>query len=338
MKIKLIGHTPDQDLVVENNNPWQGFKKELLKNNFEIVSGDLEENLFDALIVNSHSPKALKRASQLNIKKENIFLIYWEPSVTNPKIHMDKVRKLYGNIYTPSTEWKKRLGGEYFFWPQGKIVGNLQSLDTWKKRKNKVVMILANKHSASKGQNYSLRRTTDQIKDNFGNYLVDLYGQNWNRGMRFDLIKYFAQLIRTPIKQIDIFSGFSLGKKQKNYYGYTKEKNKISSKYKINLIIENSAEYVSEKLFEAHMSQNIVVYVGASLESESINDKIAIQCESNINELSKLINHLLSLPDKDQYKIMKLQWQIAKIESRKRFNELVLRNLANSILKKIERI
>jgi len=336
MKIKLIGHTPDQDMKVERDNPWQTFIEELTDNGFEIVYGEVENNYFDILIVNSHSPRSLKRASELNVKKSNIFMIYWEPSVSYPKIHSEKVRNLYGNAYTPSRVWKNKLNGHYFFWPQVKIDGELQTLNKWSKRKNKSVMILANKFSASRGQNYTLRRNTDLIKDKSGNYLVDLFGGNWNKGKIYDFRHFFGQFIRTPKKSLDLLSWTSLGKKQLNFLGHAPLKTKTASKYRINLVIENSSEYVSEKLFEAHVSQNIVIYVGANLKFEGINHNLAIQCEPNVDELTSQINYLVNLPVENQYKIMKRQWQIAKNESKKRFNELVLRNLANSIVKNIE--
>jgi hypothetical protein len=93
---------------------------------------------------------------------------------------------------------------------------------------------------------------------------------------------------------------------------------------------------VSEKIFAAHVSQNIIVYVGANLKFEGINNNLAIQCEPNVDEISSQINYLINLPVENQYKIMKKQWQIAKNESKRRSNKLVLRNLANSIVKKIE--
>ena len=197
-------------------------------------------------------------------------------------------------------------------------------------------MILANKFSASRGQNYTLRRNTDLIKDRSGNYLVDLFGGNWNKGKIYDFRHFFGQFIRTPKKSLDLLSWTSLGKKQLNFLGHAPLKTKTASKYRINLVIENSSEYVSEKLFEAHLSQNIVIYVGANLKFEGINHNLAIQCEPNVDELTSHINYLVNLPVENQYKIMKKQWQIAKNESKKRFNELVLRNLANSIVKNIE--
>ena len=198
-------------------------------------------------------------------------------------------------------------------------------------------MILANKFSASIGQNYALRRNTYVIKDNFGDYLVDLYGENWNRGIKYDLRHYLGQFVRTPIRKVDLASWYLLGTKQRNYFGQTKDKAKTASQYRINLVIENSREYVSEKLFEAHLSQNIVVYVGASLQSENINPALAIQCKPKIDDLVTLINSLNKLPTKIQYKIMKDQQQIAKLESKKRFNTSVLRNLASSIAMEIKR-
>ena len=94
-----------------------------------------------------------------------------------------------------------------------------------------------------------------------------------------------------------------------------------------------SAEYVSEKLFEAHLSQNIVIYVGANLAKEGINPGIAIEVSPKIRAIKDAIRQIQYLHPKDQYKLMKKQQAIARRESKKRFNEKVLANLAKTISK-----
>lgn len=332
MKVKVIGHLPEKDLVVGEKNPWLNFFNEFKEMKYEVVSGDLINSKIDLLIVNSHSPKTLKKAKKLGINKKNIIMIYWEPFVSYPKIHSARIRSKYGSVYTPSKLWSLKLDGEYFFWPQAPILKRNQKFVDWKKRKNKSTMILSNKFSAAKGQNYTLRRNTDLLKDLRGNYLVDLFGQQWNLGFIYDLRHFVGQLLQTPINKIDLHSWKQIGKKQKNYLGPTFNKHITGSEYRIVLVIENCNEYISEKLFEAHLSQAIVVYIGADLKSEGINPEIAIQCEPKIESIQKLIEHLINLKSEEQYDIMKKQHLIAHQESLVRNHNLVLSNLGKAIV------
>ena len=335
MNIKLIGHTPDEDLIFTQNNPWKKFYDEFIKNNFRVVTGNVKSNNFEYLVVNAHSPKSLKKAKNLKLDKSRLIMIYWEPSVTAPNLHSYKIRSQYGIVYTPSKLWTKNLTGEYFSWPQGKINRKVESFKVWNQRQNKAFIIASNKFSAVKGQNYTLRRSTNLLRDYDGQSMVDIYGSNWNRGFHYNLFQYLRQLNRTPLKNLDKKSWHNLARIQKNYYGAPSNKQIVGSRYKINLVIENSAEYVSEKLFEAHGTQNIVVYVGADLKSEGINPKIAIQCEGQISKLRKTLNELACLSPKQQYSIMCEQNKVAQKEAINRDSQVVLKNLAKSIISKI---
>ena len=336
MKIKIIGHTPDEDLIVERTNPWFRFSNSFKKYGHEVVRGEISSSIFDLLIVNSHSPKALKRARDLGLSKNRIVMIYWEPTVTYPRIHLAKIRDKYGLVFTPSRLWEKELRGEYFYFPQPEIKKSIEKFSDWRKRNSLAVMILANKFSAVHGQNYSLRRKTGEIIGSNRDFLVDLYGSEWNRSIFYSIRHYIGQLIRTPIGSIDFFSWRYLGKVQKNYLGAVEDKYKTGAKYKINLVIENSSEYVSEKLFEAHLTQAIIVYVGAPLIREEIDPEIAITCEPKLELIKDTIINLLRLPDEEKYKIMKFQNKIARKESKNRKNDIVLANLATSILSKLK--
>ena len=336
MKVRIIGHIPDEDFLTTNSKPWSLFFR-TLKKRHEIVTSKNRNLKYDCLIVNSHSPKALKLAQQLCIPKSKILMIYWEPSVSYPKLHSKKIRNQYGRVYTPSKYWSKQMGGTYFNWPQVLLKDKYVNFKNWQSRKNKAVMILANKFSAVRGQNYSLRRKTWKIKDSDGNFAVDLYGASWNKGVYYDFLQFFGALRRTRFSDLDFSSWMYLGKMQKNYLGPKKNKKVAAEKYRINLVIENSSEYVSEKLFEAHLSQNIVIYVGANLASEGINPGIAIEVPPKISAIRDAIMQIQSLPPKEQFKLMKQQQFIARKESKTRFNELVLANLARTISKDLSK-
>lgn len=336
MRIKVIGHTPDEDFFTATSKPWSMFFQ-ALKQRHEIVTSKIGAPKFDCLVVNSHSPKALKLALKLGIPKSKILMIYWEPSVSYSKLHTKKIRNQYGKVYTPSKDWSNQLGGTYFNWPQVLIKDKYVNFKNWQARKNKTVMILANKFSAKRGQNYSLRRKTWKIKDRDGNFVVDLFGTCWNKGFYYDFRHFFGMLARTRFLDWDFYSWIYLGKKQKNYLGMSSNKKVTAEDYRINLVIENCSEYISEKLFEAHLSQNIVIYVGANLANEGINPGIAIEVPPRISAIKDAIIKIQSLHPKEQFNLMKKQQAIARKESKVRFNDNVLAGLAKTISKDLSK-
>ena len=274
----------------------------------------------------------LPTPKSIGVKKDNIIFIYWEPSVTVPYIHKIKFTKQFGKIYTPSRQWTEKLGGVYFYWPQTILTEEIENFHSWEKRSKRGIMVLGNKFSAGKGQNYSLRRQIAQEKITEKQYLIDVYGSQWNKGVLYDFRHYIGNLRKTALKNIDLKSGNSLGIKHKNYFGEVSNKTETAKKYKINLVIENSPEYVSEKLFEAHLSQNIVLYVGAPLITENFDQNIAIQCDPSNTNIRNTVLRIMNLSDRDQYKIMRSQYLIAKKEAKKRFNKKVFQALAKDII------
>ena len=119
----------------------------------------------------------------------------------------------------------------------------------------------------------------------------------------------------------------------KRYIGPISNKDLTQSEYKVSLVIENSLDYISEKLFDALSSQNIVVYVGVDISRFGLNKKMVIQSEKNIESVYKILITLLALDPNDQYKLMHEQQKEYRKIVNNWGNNLVLNDLANSINK-----
>jgi hypothetical protein len=123
-----------------------------------------------------------------------------------------------------------------------------------------------------------------------------------------------------------------------NYLGPITDKSSTQSEYKISLVVENSADYISEKIFDALSSQNIVVYVGAEISKFGLNQNMVVQVEENAELVCEILASLLTLPPKVQYKKMcEQQLEYHKIKANWN-NKNVLKKLANSINTELTKI
>jgi hypothetical protein len=116
-----------------------------------------------------------------------------------------------------------------------------------------------------------------------------------------------------------------------NYLGPISDKQYTQSKYRISLVIENSSDYISEKLFDALDSQNIVVYVGAEISKFGLNKNMVIQIDENAELVRDALVKLLAVDPKDQYKLLSLQQNEYRKIASDWNNKNVLRKLADSI-------
>jgi hypothetical protein len=305
MKIRLVGHLREAVMPVGSAGPWFDFTRTLKSYSNQITEANYGEQI-DALIANSHSPNAIKDCDFSNVPKNRRILILWEPKIVNPVTYSKKTLDNYGKIFTPSVDWAEKIGAESFFWPQLDLKIHKPNFNNWDQRINKASIVLANKFSACRGELYSLRReiafkTQDQD-------LLDLYGSKWNLGVIYDFRHYFGNLLRTPWNDISALSCRYLMRKFRNFRGLSEDKFKTMENYSISVVIENSADYVSEKLFDSISSGAITIYVGPDLEKYGISGDSAIQTEASAEEVIKVVRNLQSKTINDQREIARKQY------------------------------
>jgi hypothetical protein len=328
MKIRLTGHSKNPTMNVGLEGPWYRFQKTLEDLGHEIIT----ENFGianDCLIANSHSRKAILECNDNKIPISRRILILWEPEVVVPKIYSRKILSQYGKIYTPSVDWSEKVNAEVFNWPQLDLKDYEQNYHNWGDRRNKAVMVLGNKFSASNGEHYSLRRELNLLCEEDNE--MDLYGTKWNEGYFYNIKHYIGCLLRTPPQSINLRSAMLLSKSFSNFKGHSKNKIETISTYTISIVIENSSDYISEKLFDSVSSGAITVYVGADLKKYGLNPDSAIQSKASAKEIAGIIRDLRSRTIKDQKNIAETQYNsLAKVAD-KWEGSVVLTKLAQNI-------
>jgi hypothetical protein len=242
----------------------------------------------DAIIAHFYGKEVGAYMARWQIPREKRILVLWEPYVVETTRYRKSVLSKFGTTFAASVEWAKVIKAHPFNWPQGEILDE-DIFTGWNLRQHRAVMVQGNKFSARKGELYSLRR---KVIIMLGQNKLDLYGTNWNKGFCFDIVKWITSAKRSRINQISFNSLYRLGNKYSNYCGNTNDKPITLSQYKIAIVIENSADFVSEKLFDAVRSGCVTVYVGPDLKTFKIPISSAIQLGINPQLISKTVEIL----------------------------------------------
>ena len=331
MKIRVIGHGGEGRFPFGTSGPWKEFEKVLLSRGHQICSSNMAESA-DALIAHSYNPNIGKYLERNIIPKKKLFLVLWEPYVVETTRYKKEVLSKFGTTFAPSIEWAKKVNAHSFKWPQDEIPDEDVFIG-WKERNNRAVMVQGNKFSARKGELYSLRR---RVITNLGLSALDLYGTNWNKGLNFDWWHWSRSLLNSSFSEVSTRSFFGIGKKYRNYFGATDDKNKTLSQYKIAIVIENSADFISEKLFDSIRSGCVSVYVGPNLEKYGIPKESAIQVDAKHEVISSMVRSLLEKSDEELETTARNQRVNLMKVSRDWNNTSVLSKLASDMLDILE--
>lgn len=330
MKIKILNHEGKIFRKPSSDNPWKYFFEELEMNGFNIVKNKLDRK-YDVLVCNGYKSKMALTLIRFLSKPKLSYLIIWEPIQSDPRIYNRKFLNGFSEIFVPSPIWASGKNTQLFNWPQNTQVTPLESFSDWQKRANKVVCIFANKFSVIKGEQYSLRRKI--LIDPKISKEVDLYGRNWDRSHLWNIFQIFKSFIKSNGKLISLQSFKDTNPNIQNYLGKVENKVESISNYRISLVIENSADYLSEKLFDALIAQSIVIFVGIDLDKIGLSKEIAIHVDPSSNEIRDKVYQLTQLSDQEQYKIFTKQQNEFRKILKEWDNKYVLSKLASDICK-----
>jgi hypothetical protein len=142
-------------------------------------------------------------------------------------------------------------------------------------------MINANKMSFIAGELYSLRRRAAHAMP------IDIYGPGWNSSA---LTR--AKILLGELK-IAIFAGHLPSitalrhwfHKHPGQMGTAIDKLATMSKYRFALVVENSGDYMSEKLMDCLLARCIPIYVGADPSLFGIPQELVVRSQSDLAAL-----------------------------------------------------
>ena len=276
-KLFVGGKYGDSNLQ-HGGNPDNSISKILLESGMIVT-----KSLSDATHYLSLDVKVdeIAQVDLVKIPKRRRFLIIQEPEVVLPANYASKYLKTFGTVIRVGRNQAKDLYSLYWpqFWPKDQPKTNSKS-----RADLGAVLIAGNHLSFIAGELYSLRRKCVYKIDN-----LQVYGRGWNRGL-IDKLKVTSINLSELILFRKRVSRKSLSCWFKNYEKNVESpdnKLEILQNFKITLVIENSQEFLSEKLFDAFFAGCIPIYVGPQVSEYSIPNTLVVQCEPNVRSVVK---------------------------------------------------
>jgi hypothetical protein len=242
------------------------------------------DSITEQLVCIDYAPSVAREIKKLGLSLENCTLVHMEPSVVLPANYTKYRKKQFGTVITVggcSTQVSSSVHWP-LLWPSASDLEKLHATE----RDERVVLVSGNKMSFIKGELYSLRRKAIKKSRN-----LDLYGTQWNSNFasRFIVaLKSFAQAVLSL--KLPRLSGLYLWfQDYQESKGPVDDKLKTMSAYKYALVIENSAEYMSEKLMEALFAGCIPIYVGPDPEKYGIPKELVIRAQPSLRSIQEAL-------------------------------------------------
>jgi hypothetical protein len=290
----------------------------------------------DWFLAFQHDDQALEAAKKT--PRDQRILVVWEPRIVDPRYYKDSNVANYGHRLAMSPLWADMIEGDQVYWPQEAFGAVDFSAGTWLLRSNRVVFINANKTSVLSGERYTLRRQVIDLSERKG-IPLDLYGPGWDSPLT-DRYTHWAHCMAIALKSHEAINVQSLRKisiRPKSWGGKVAEKKPIFYESRVALAIENSDDFVSEKLFDAVGSGCLTVYVGPNILSEfGIEIDARLVCDPNPTSIVRKIQWALNLPPKTQVELARQQFEALEAIAQARERTYIMKNLGATIAARIK--
>ena len=257
--------------------PWNTFVEVFESEGFQFLSSGDEKTEYEFLITCRHSNAIIRECEMFGINLNRRTLIVCEPECVDPLPYLSQTKNKYGNLYAGSESWAIRLGGKGFRYFNDDLSllddSHRPDLLESKSRTNKFVMIQAHKFSIIRGEQYSLRREVAR-KAWRNDVALDLYGRSWLMSVNEVLLRVMksvywgiAYAIKAKTAKVLSLRGLKKAglKGGVHFKGEPEDQIEVLKRYRYALVIENSLDFISEKLFNAMAAGCRVLYVGESL-------------------------------------------------------------------------
>ena len=294
-KYRLFG--PNSRTAISENNSTS-LSSYLLAN--ASLAGDLEVDFtaifcdFDDYTLRDLDalPKGVRR-----------ILLRNEPKVVRPQNHKLSLLKEMDLIVDVGRP--KASGGIRVNWPQTWNLTHIEGMQNPNlPRANRFAVINAHKLSFVPGELYSLRRYFVNQSTQ-----IDTWGPNWEAPI-------WRQAV-TAIKECMIATRYGAGislsalkgwlDNPLTYLGLSPNKLETLATYKYSLVIENSMEFMTEKLFDSLFAGTFPIYVGPDIELFGIPSFVALQASPNIDSVTKAMEAAFEV-DLDSWRTKTLAW------------------------------
>jgi hypothetical protein len=243
----------------------------------------------------------LKTNEESLISRESLILVRLEPDVVWPSNYSKEVSKRFGLVIDVGRN--PMNNSTAIPWPQDWNMLNHYS-NSEKIMHNQVAIVCGNKLSFITGELYSLRRKCINKIDS-----IELYGTNWDVSFLRKIKIFLGELlIATKNRKLPrLFNARLWFFNDFNWQGSPESKLDELSKFRMTLVIENSIDYMTEKLFDAFLSRSIPIYVGPPVSDYGIPTDLVIQARPEIKSIKDAIE-IASKMDFDTWKYSLEEW------------------------------
>jgi hypothetical protein len=255
----------------------------------------------DALVLIDMDIDLIKYAHKSAIGKLPIIFVRNEPIVVWPANYNSKAISLTSKLIDVGRH--RGISNSDIPYPQ-KWYQNLEFREVVSTRSEAVVLMNGNKLSFITGEMYSCRR---ECVFNLPN--LDLYGTGWDISFMRKLLIFLAEFRLAITNRLwpRLTNSRWWLRRPTNWKGAPESKIETLSRYKYTLVIENSMDALTEKLFDALFARCIPVYVGPAVDKFQIPKSLVVQVEPNLSSIKKGVA-IASAIDYEEWKTRVNAW------------------------------
>ena len=280
--------------------PWVHFIAGLMDGGHSVIDARQGVVPLDALVVFNRPRSAESLFRRWRISRPRRALIMMEPAVSQPALHSRSYLDLFGQIFAASREWAIEAGAIPFLWPQDISPATVRVPTT-----ADVAMLCANKRSAMPKSLYGLRRgVIRELQARDG--ALALFGSGWNESN----LSYLSQATRSVVKATFTRTAPSLREAfgrvsvtESTARGFIADKSTGVASAPVSVVVENSPDYVSEKLVDVIRVGKVPVYVGPNLDNYLIPSEVAVAVEPNVPAIMDGIRRAYSDAGRDAQRL-----------------------------------
>ena len=247
------------------------------------------------------SSNVAKRALHSSESSKKVLVVF-EPKMVNPYEYQIAVRKNFDYIISLSPNFL--YNDSDIIWDQGHLPNRstvnslLEQFSSKSGRPNFVAIVNENKTSAISSSLYAYR--IDCIKAlSKSQFRVALAGKNWDRPKRWNIYQFAKAAANAALtRNVPDFSKLRLGladsiKAQDiDFDGPCFDAVEFLSDSQFNLVIENERSYISEKLFNALLANQVPIYIGPSLKTFGIPENVALEFDGKAKHLPDFLSKI----------------------------------------------